>query len=422
MEKLQTVRGTHDILPDSMHRHQYVLHTAQHTARCYGFYPMQTPIFERTEVFSRPLGDTSDIVNKEMYCFVDRNEDSITLRPEGTAGVMRAFIQHGLSQSGAFKVFYQGPMFRYERPQKGRQRQFHQFGIEAIGIAHPHTDIEIIAMGYDILKRLGLMDKITLEINSLGDLKSRDAYRHALVDYLTPFQDTLSEDSQKRLHKNPLRILDSKNPNDQDIIKNAPVLQDYLNDSSTSYFAEICRGLDALDIPYTHNTKLVRGMDYYCHTAFEFTTDALGAQGTVIGGGRYDGLCKMMGGGDSAGIGFAGGVERLCLMLENQDTTPAPQRGVVTIAMGDMAQHHTLKIAHDLRNADIICDCTTTGNMKKRMKYADKINARIAIILGDDELHQGIATVRNLDSGQQDTIRLDALTPTLITMLHADKG
>lgn len=412
MEKLQTIRGTHDILPDHMRIHDFVVDMAKSVALKYGFHPMQTPIFESTAVFSRPLGETSDIVSKEMYTFNDRNADSLTLRPEGTAGVVRAFIQHGLAQSGAFKVFYNGPMFRYERPQKGRQRQFHQFGVESLGVAHPHMDVDILAMGYDILSELGVIKNITLHINSLGDVASRDAYRNALVTYVTPFENDLSDDSKKRLYKNPLRILDSKNPNDQQILKNAPVLGDYLNSVSKKHYQAVKDGLDILNIPYVENKNLVRGMDYYCHTAFEFITDTLGTQGTVLAGGRYDGLCQLMGGGETAGIGFAGGIERLCLMVAKQKNISA-NRGVITIAIGDMAQSKTISIAHDLRTAGIICECTYSGNMKKRMKTADKINAKIAIIIGYDELTTQAATIRDLDSGDQQIVNFYDIIDTI---------
>ena len=412
MEKLQTVRGTHDILPNDMRIHDFVVSTAKNVALKYGFHPMQTPIFESTAVFARPLGETSDIVSKEMYTFKDRNNDSLTLRPEGTAGVVRAFIQNGYAQSGAFKVFYNGPMFRYERPQKGRQRQFHQFGVEALGVAHPHMDVDILTMGYDILKDLGVIDSITLQINSLGDVASRNAYRNALTAYLAPFENALSDDSKKRYHKNPLRILDSKNPNDQQILKNAPALNAYLNPVSTTHYQAVKDGLDSLNIPYVENKNLVRGMDYYCHTAFEFITDTLGAQGTVLAGGRYDGLCQLMGGTKTAGIGFAGGIERLCLMVAEKQYISV-NRGVITIAMGDLAQSKTLSIAHDLRTQGIMCECTYTGNIKKRMKTADKINAKIAVIVGDDELTQGVATLRNLDSGEQKTVSFCDIIPTI---------
>ncbi len=416
MEKLKTVRGTHDILPDDMRMHRLVVDTARRVAFTYGFHSMQTPIFETTAVFSRPLGETSDIVSKEMYSFADRNGDSITLRPEGTAGVVRAFIQNGLSQSGPFKVFYEGPMFRYERPQKGRQRQFHQFGIEALGVVHPHMDVDILAMAYDILTALGVADGVALHINSLGDSESRNAYRRALVEYLTPYAGDLSEDSKQRLHKNPLRIVDSKNPSDRQILEDAPKLGDYLNAPSAAHYRAVVDGLDSLGIGYVENPYLVRGMDYYCHTAFEYVTDSLGAQGTVIAGGRYDGLCAVMGGADTAGIGFAGGIERLCLMVA-QHRQIGCERGAVTIAMGDVAQQHSLAIAHSLRSADIVCACTYAGNMKKRMKYADKINAKVAIIIGDDELQRGEVTIRNLDSGEQTAVPFGQITAVVKRIL-----
>ncbi|HEY9536701.1 MAG TPA: histidine--tRNA ligase, partial [Kiloniellaceae bacterium] len=313
MTSLQPVRGTRDILPDEMRRHRVVVETARALAARYGYHEMATPVFEFTEVFKRTLGETSDVVTKEMYTFSIGDGEQVTLRPEATAGVARALISGGLTQSLPLKVFYNGPMFRHERPQKGRYRQFHQIDVELLGVSEPLADVEIIALGADILAALGLGEHTTLELNTLGDLESRKAYRAALVDYFSAYQDKLSADSRDRLVRNPLRILDSKDQGDRKLIEGAPLFGDYLNQQSRDFFARVLEGLDLLGIGYTLNDRLVRGLDYYTHTAFEFTTTALGAQGTVLAGGRYDGLVETMGGPSVPGIGWAAGVERLSL-------------------------------------------------------------------------------------------------------------
>lgn len=303
MAKLQPVRGTHDLMPTDMRRHRAVGDTARHVAGCYGFDEIATPIFEFADVFRRTLGDTTDIVTKEMYSFVDKGGEEITLRPENTAGVVRAVLSNGLLQQGPLKYFYFGPMFRYERPQKGRQRQFHQIGVELIAVPEPQGDVEVIACGWAILHALGFGDRVVLELNTLGDGESRLAYRDALVGYLRGHVGALSEDSRARLERNPLRILDSKDEGDRRIVAEAPRFDAYLTGSARDFFARVTGGLEALGLPYRLNPRLVRGLDYYCHTAFEFTTDALGAQGTVMAGGRYDGLIAEMGGPASAGVG-----------------------------------------------------------------------------------------------------------------------
>ena len=295
MATLRPVRGTHDLMPDDCRRHRQVIEAFRAVAERYGFGEIATPIFEFTDVFRRTLGETSDVVNKEMYTFTDRGDEEITLRPEYTAGVVRALLSGGLSQSLPLKFYCHGPMFRYERPQKGRQRQFHQIDIEILGVAEPLADIEVVAVGADILEALGLLDKTELELNTLGDPESRTAYRAALVDYFGGHRDALSEDSRLRLERNPLRILDSKDDGDRRLVEDAPLMQDYLNQSSLAHFAAVRAGLDRIGVAYRLNPRLVRGLDYYTHTAFEFTTQALGAQGTVIGGGRYDGLVETMG-------------------------------------------------------------------------------------------------------------------------------
>jgi len=409
MSSLQPVRGTHDLLPDEAARHRFVERTAFEVARRYGYGEIVTPIFEFTEVFSRTLGETSDVVTKEMYTFTDRSGDSLTLRPEGTAGVARAFISGGLAQSLPLKLFYRGPMFRHERPQKGRLRQFNQVGLELLGIDSPLADVEVVALAWRLLATLGLGDKVQLEINTLGDADSRAAYRDALIAYLTPFADKLSEDSRARLDKNPLRVLDSKDDGDKAIVAGAPSMADSLSPAAREFFATVTGGLTALGIPFVVNPRLVRGLDYYCHTAFEFTTTALGAQGTVLAGGRYDGLIGQMGGPATPGIGWAAGVERLSMLVE---TVPAVDRPVAVIPMGDLLAGLTL--AEQLRAAGITVDFGFSGNMKKRMVRANKVGARLALILGEDEMARGAVMVRDLDAGNQEEVPLASIVERLL--------
>lgn len=403
---LAPARGTHDILPDTMRRHRHVEETVREVTGRYGFQEMSTPIFEALEVFARTLGDTSDIVTKEMYTFEDRGGDPLTLRPEGTAGVVRAFISNGLANQTPIKAFYRGPMFRYERPQKGRQRQFHQVGVELLGVESPQADVEVVAMGAHVLDALGLKDKVVCELNSLGDPESRAAFRDKLVAYLNDFRGELSEDSLARLEKNPLRIFDTKDEGDRKIIDGAPLLVDSLNDPSKRFLDDLLAGLDAVGMRYKLNPQLVRGLDYYCHTAFEFTTDTLGSQGTVLAGGRYDGLVKQMGGSQTPGIGWAAGVERLALMLDGEH--PA-RRPLAMIPVGDEAQGLALKLTQTLRQAGHAVDLGYSGNMKKRMKRANKVAATCAIMLGEDELARGTATVRDMESGEQTEVSLEQL-------------
>ena len=406
MAQLQPVRGTHDLLPQDERRHRAVIDTARQTAGRYGFERVETPIFEFTEVFTRTVGETSDIVSKEMYVFEDRGGESIALRPEGTAGVARAVISNGLAQNLPLKVFYNGPMFRYERPQKGRQRQFHQIGIELIGPIQPIADVEVIACGADILDSLGILPRVQLELNTLGDMTSRDAYRAALVEYFGGFRDQLSEDSKLRLEKNPLRILDSKDEGDRKLVVNAPTFEQYLSQKAKDFFGGVTKGLDALGIPYVLAPRLVRGLDYYTHTCFEFVTTELGAQGTVMAGGRYDGLIRDMGGPDIAGVGWAAGIERLSMMLGFE---PEVARPIVLAPLGEAAEAEALKLAHKLRKAGHSVDLGFSGNLKKRLMRANKVNAAKVIILGDDELAKGVAAVRDLDSGEQTEVALSEL-------------
>ena len=406
MSKVQCVRGTYDLYGEAKRKAKKVIATGSSIVEKYGFEEIETPIFEFTEVFSRNLGDTSDIVTKEMYCFEDRGGESLTLRPEGTAGVVRAFISEGMQQNLPVKMYYAGPMFRYERPQKGRQRQFTQFGVELLGVETPQAGIEVIAMAYEFIESLGLGGTITVEINSLGDKASRDTYREKLVAYLKANYDRLSEDSKARLDKNPLRVLDSKEECDKAVIADAPLYQDSLNEASKSFFNQVLQGLDNLNIKYRVNNRLVRGLDYYSHTVFELTTDKLGAQGTVLAGGRYDGLVEQMGGGQVPGIGWACGVERLSMLLEADVSLPRP---IAVIPVGDDAQAQALSIAYQLRKSGFRVEQAYGGNLKKRMIKANKVNASKAVILGSDELAAGNVTIKDLDSGEQQIVPLTGL-------------
>ena len=410
MAKLQPARGTHDLMPAEMRRHRAVGDAARRVASCYGFDEIATPIFEFADVFRRTLGDTTDIVTKEMYSFVDKGGEEITLRPENTAGVVRAVLSNGLLQQGPLKYFYFGPMFRYERPQKGRQRQFHQIGIELIAVPEPLGDVEVIACGWAILCALGFGDRIVLELNTLGDAESRATYREALVGYLRSHLDALSADSRARLERNPLRVLDSKDEGDRRIVAEAPRFDAYLTPAARDFFARVTGGLDALGVPYRLNPRLVRGLDYYCHTAFEFTTDALGAQGTVMAGGRYDGLIAEMGGPPSAGVGWAAGVERLAMLLAQEPAAPRP---IAVVPMGDAAEQAALALADRLRRAGLRVEMGYRGNLKRRMEQANKRSARAAIILGEDEIARGAVALKDLDTGVQSEVSLADLDARL---------
>ena len=411
MSKMQPVRGTHDLLPDDYRRFAHVVDSAREVAGLYGYREIATPIFEFTELFARGIGETTDVVSKEMYTFQDRGGESLTLRPEYTAGICRAFVTHGeLGQQLPLKLFAAGPMFRYERPQKGRQRQFHQIDLEVLGAPEPGADIEVISVAADILDRLGILDRCVLKLNSLGDPESRAGYRKVLVDYYSAHLDRLSEDSRNRLQRNPLRILDSKDEGDKAINAGAPSFADYLNEASRDFFAAVKDGLAAAGIAFEVDPGLVRGLDYYTHTAFEFVTTHIGAQGTVLGGGRYDGLIAELGGPPTAGIGWAGGIERL-MMLANE---PAPlPRPVVIAPLGPAAEARALGIARTLRRAGIAVEQDYRGNMKRRMQRANKLNARAALILGDDELAKGVVQLKDLDSGEQREVAFAALEGVL---------
>ena len=399
---MQPVRGTHDLVADEMRRHRHVIDHARALGARYGFAEVATPIFEFSEVFRRTLGDTSDIVTKEMYTFTDRGGTELTLRPENTAGVARALIGGAFGDRRPFKCFYAGPMFRYERPQKGRLRQFHQIGVELIGAPEPLADIEVIALGAHLLETLGVLESVTLEINTLADEPSRRAYRGALVAHLEAHEDALSEESRQRLRRNPLRVLDSKDEGDRAVLADAPLIDAHLSAEAAAFFDTVCSGLSGLGIAFTRNARLVRGLDYYCHTAFEFTTEALGAQGAVLAGGRYDGLVETMGGPPTPGVGWAGGIERLAALVDEVagDLAPAP-RPIAIVPLGARAEAAALGLAQRLRREGFAVELTYRGSISKRLKRANQAGAAAAVILGEDEMERGVATVRDLDSGDQ---------------------
>ncbi len=410
MANLQPPRGTRDLYGDDQRRHAYVIETAKRVAALYGFDEWATPVFEDTRVFARSLGETSDVVTKEMYTFEDRGGESLTLRPEGTAGICRALVTNGLTQTLPQKIFYAGPMFRYERPQKGRFRQFHQIGAELIGPGEPLADAELIALGWHILQSLGIAGDTVLELNTLGDAGSRGAYRAALVSYFAERQDKLSEESRARLAKNPLRILDSKDAGDKALAAEAPTIAPYLTPNAAMFWDLLRKYLGQFHVPFKENPRIVRGLDYYSHTAFEFVTNKLGAQGTVMAGGRYDGLVAEMGGPPTPAVGFAAGIERLAMLLE---TAPPAPSGIAVIPMGDAAEAAAITLLQSLREAGLRAEMAYKGNLKRRMERANKAGAHTAIILGEDELARGVAQVKTLADGTQAEIPLDEIAARL---------
>ena len=408
---IQAVRGMNDCLPNETNLWQMVEAVLRRVASNYGFAEIRMPIVESTALFKRSIGEVTDIVEKEMYTFDDRNGDSLTLRPEGTASCIRAANQHGLLYNQEQRLWYMGPMFRHERPQKGRYRQFHQFGLEAFGIATPDIDAEIILLTSRLWRELGINELVTLELNSLGSNEERAHHRDALVTYLKEREALLDEDAKRRMHTNPLRVLDSKNPQVQDALADAPKLSDYFGEETSAHFANLCRRLDAAGINYVLNERLVRGLDYYNRTVFEWVTSSLGAQGTICAGGRYDGLVEQLGGKATPGFGFALGIERLVLMLSNREsiTQVRPQVDAYVVILGDEAQIKANELAEQWRdqvpNIRLQCHCGG-GNMKKQLKRADKSGAQIALILGDDEIAQQRVMVKYL-RGQQEQQNMD---------------
>jgi len=410
MATLQPPRGTHDLIGEDQRRHTHVVETARRIAATYGCDEWSTPIFEDTRVFARTLGETSDVVTKEMYTFDDRGGDTLTLRPENTAGVCRALVTNGLTQSLPQKVFYAGPMFRYERPQKGRYRQFHQIGIELIGPAEPLADAEAIACGRDILAALGIAGETVLEINTLGDRPSRDAYRAALVDYFSAHRAALSAESQDRLDRNPLRILDSKDSADRALVADAPTILPHLTADAARHWDRLREHLARFGVAFTENPRIVRGLDYYSHTAFEFVTTRLGAQGTVMAGGRYDGLVAEMGGPPTPAIGWAAGIERLGMLLAEPPPAPA---GIAVIPADEPGEAAALDILQQLRAAGLRAEMAYRGNLKRRFERANKSGARTAVIIGSADLAAGVAQVKDLASGEQVAIPLAELVSRL---------
>lgn len=414
-DKLQTVRGTKDILIDEHKKFSLITNTAREVSSLYGFDEISTPIFEFTNVFKRTLGDSSDIVSKEMYSFEDRNGESLTLRPEFTASIGRSFIGGGLGNQFPLKLFSTGPLFRYERPQKGRQRQFHQINFEILGVESHQVDVELIAMGHHILNKLNILNKTTLQINSLGDEDSRKKYKNILVEYLGDYKDKLSEDSKNRLKTNPLRILDSKDDNDKEILKNAPKISDSYSDFSKEFFGKTQQGLNDLGVKFEVNEHLVRGMDYYCHTAFEFVTNELGAQNAVLAGGRYDSLMQMMGGTPTPAVGFAGGVERLMALSDVEVESLSP---IFIIPIGELAENLAMVMAQTLRSEGFKIELSYSGNIKKRMKKANQKNAVAAIIFGENEIKNNVIKIKNFIDGQE----LEVATSRLLDKLEIFKG
>ena len=401
---IQAIRGTKDILPENIEKWHYVEDIFRQITKLFGYKELRTPIFEKTDVFHRTIGIETDIVNKEMYTFTDKGGDSITLRPEMTAALVRSLIQHKmLAQSSFQRLWYFGPFFRYERPQKGRQRQFHQFGIECVGSEYPESEIEVIMLADKLFKSLGIK-KYNLLINSLGNENSRTKYREALVDYLNSVRDKLSSDSRNRIDTNPLRVLDSKNENDIKLVANAPVILDYLDDDSKAHFDKITSSLDKLDIKYIIDPKLVRGLDYYSHTVFEFQSDYLGSQDSFGGGGRYDDLVEQLGGKSTPAVGFALGVERLLIILEQLKVFDKLKSEIdfYIVTRGEDTLLYSLRVAEILRQRGFkLINEINRRSMKAQLREANRLNARYAIIIGEDEVNQNKVIIKNLSEGTQ---------------------
>ncbi|OOV88674.1 histidine--tRNA ligase [Oceanospirillum linum] len=414
-KKIQAIRGMNDILPEQSAIWQYLESTVESLLKRYSYQEIRMPIVEQTALFKRSIGEVTDIVEKEMYTFDDRNGDSLTLRPEGTASCVRAGEEHGLLYNQIQRLWYQGPMFRHERPQKGRYRQFHQVGVETFGMAGPDIDAELIILSARLWKELGIYDSVTLELNSLGSAEARSEYRAALVEFLSARKDQLDDDSQRRLESNPMRILDSKDPNTQELLNGAPVFDDYIDQESKEHFEQLCSMLNAAGIEYKLNPRLVRGLDYYCKTVFEWTTTELGSQGTVCAGGRYDGLVEQLGGRATPAVGFAMGIERLILMLQTLDVIPdhvSSQPQIFIAAVGEGMATHGLLLGEMLREktgyrTQMHCG---GGSFKSQIKKADKSGAVIALILGESEVANGEVAVKFMrEARDQETVSLSGL-------------
>ncbi|WP_068774192.1 histidine--tRNA ligase [Paenibacillus sp. FJAT-26967] len=404
---IQKPKGTQDILPGAVEKWQTLENTARELCTRYRYREIRTPVFENTELFSRGVGETTDIVEKEMYTFLDKGDRSMSLRPEGTAGIVRAYVENKIyGEPDVSKLFYTGPMFRYEQPQAGRYRQFHQFGVEALGSEDPSLDAEVIALGYTFYKEIGLKD-VTVEINSVGTPEVRANYKQRLQDFLAPFKDELCKDCQSRYERNPLRILDCKV--DQKRFDGAPELLDDLDEACRTHFEAVKRHLDAMEIPYRINPRLVRGLDYYTHTAFEYKAAGIGAIDTIGGGGRYNGLVSQIGGQDQPGVGFGLGLERILLVLESQgvELPKPPVLDVYLIGLGEAAENEIVKQLYRLRSEGILAEKDyQSRKMKTQMKAADRAEARFVAILGDDELERGEITLKAMGTGEQETVAL----------------
>ena len=406
MDKVQQVRGTKDIFPAEMAKYNSVIDKARSVSKIFGFDEASFPLLEKSQVFTRPLGESSDVVSKEMYSFNDRGGDSITLRPEGTAGIIRSILSNGKLNDLPLKLFYSGPMFRYERPQKGRLRQFTQIGIESIGNPDALEDVEVMLCGIKILSGLGIEKNCILNINTLGDNVSRNEYKKNLVKYFLKHETQLSELSKNRLSLNPLRILDSKEIEDQEIIKNAPLFSSFLNNSSIDHFEKVLKYLKKLDVEFIHNEKLVRGLDYYSHTTFEFITEDLGTQGTVLGGGRYDGLSEMLGGPHIPAVGFAAGVDRLVMMNKLKNDLPV---AISIIPIQKENFDHCYSLMNTLRNNNIRAEIHPGGNVSKYLKKINKKNQKIVILVGDKEIENKKVVLKNLSTGDQFEVQNEEL-------------
>jgi histidyl-tRNA synthetase len=417
MGKIETprpIRGTQDMLGEQALRFQHVVDTFDRVRKLYAFQRVEVPVFEATAVFARSLGETTDVVSKEMYTFEDRGGDSLTLRPEFTAGIARAYLTEGWQQYAPLKVATHGPLFRYERPQKGRFRQFHQLDAEVIGAAEPAADVELLVMADQLLRELGVSDGVTLQLNTLGDAQTRAAWRDSLIRHFEAHRGELSQESMDRLERNPMRILDSKDPRDRPIADAAPSIDDVLTSEAGTFFEAVTKGLDAAGVAWTRNPSLVRGLDYYRHTAFEFVTDRLGAQGTVLGGGRYDGLIETLGGPHTPAVGWAAGIERLAMLVD----APLEDRIKVAITAADaVGREYGTLIAAQLWHEQISCERYWTGNLKKQLTRANKRNVRLAIILGEGEARDGGFTLLNLDTGKQELGKREQLIETVRSQL-----
>ncbi len=422
MSAIQKIRGTRDILPEEIGYWQQLEATVAEILHRAAYQEIRSPIFEQTSLFKRGIGEATDVVGKEMYTFDDRGNRSLTLRPEGTAGVARAYIENNLHSLGNVqRLWYIGPMFRYERPQEGRQRQFHQIGLELFGTRDPRADVEVISLATEILQALGLKS-LSLQLNSVGSGEDRQNYREALVNYLNPYKDDLDADSQERLTRNPLRILDSKDEKTQEIAQNAPKILDSLNPDSRKHFEKVCLLLDDLDIKYEINHCLVRGLDYYSHTAFEIQSQDLGAQATVCGGGRYDGLVKLLGGPDTPAIGWAMGMERLILLLQKLQTTSGLKPDLYLVSKGEKAEVQSVILAHKLRHIGLKVELDLSGSaFGKQFKRADRSGATACVILGDAEVSNQTVQLKWMESQEQEEISIDVLLSKIKELLLKHK-